>query len=50
MSSFCPEEAPGKRCVLYKNHVGPCSLQGKTSATVRQIERQEEKIKKLEEH
>ena len=48
MSQFCPNEENRKRCVLFKNHVGDCSLQVKSSAAVRQIEQREEIEKKLE--
>lgn len=50
MSAFCPKENEFKtrRCVLGKNHVGECSLQSKGSASVRQIEKQEEMLKKME--
>ena len=47
MSQFCKEEKNNRRCVLYVNHEGGCSLQSKNSAAVRQIEQREETEKKL---
>lgn len=51
MSQFCPKENQyqTRRCVLAVNHYGDCSLQSKNSASVRQIEKREADLKKLEE-
>lgn len=49
MSQFCSKEKGYRRCVLGNNHIGECSLQGKNSASVRQIEKREAELKKLEE-
>lgn len=47
MSQFCKEVKGTRRCVLYLNHVGDCSLQSQNSAAVRSIEKREEMEKKL---
>lgn len=51
MSQFCPKENEHKtrRCVLGTKHYGPCSMQSKQSASVRQIEKREADLKKLKE-